>query len=278
MSAVAVFHSLHVGGPLRLWDRCCLQSFADHGHEIIVFGYERFDVPRGVRWAPAQDIVADEERVDFFQKAPGAISRFSNLFRYLLLEKHGGWWVDTDVLCQSETVPDDDIVLGWEEQTAVGTGIMRMPVAYPLLPCAIDFSRANVTVDIWAYTGPQLLTKLVGEFGIADRVWPADRLYPLHWRAAFGLVDPAKRESIERIASQTPLLHLWHSIFRRAGFQTNFMPPAGSFLADAFFRHGGSGPALNPDAARRHIDLVLAMRYLHAQVQSLETEIGRLRG
>ena len=28
--------SIHIGRPLNLWERCSLQSFADHGHEITL--------------------------------------------------------------------------------------------------------------------------------------------------------------------------------------------------------------------------------------------------
>ena len=36
----------------------------------------------------------------------GSVAGFSNLFRYELLRRDGGWWVDTDVLCLAAELAD----------------------------------------------------------------------------------------------------------------------------------------------------------------------------
>ena len=55
-------YSFHAGPPLNLWERCSLQSFADHGHEMVLFSYDGLDVPHGVRLRSAADIISAEQR------------------------------------------------------------------------------------------------------------------------------------------------------------------------------------------------------------------------
>lgn len=274
----AIFRSLHMGGPLQLWDRCCLQSFADYRHEIVVFGYERFDVPPGVRWAPAQDIVSEAERDWFFEQAPGAYARFSDFFRYVLLERGGEWWVDTDVLCLSRQVPTEEIAIGWEDAKLVCGAIMHMPKGHELLRRAIDFCRENVHVDIRSHLGPHLLTRLTAECGLTRSLSEPSRFYPVHWSAAFELVDPGSGTLVENLVAASPFVHLWRGRFQGGGFQTDLMPPRGSFLGQAFARHGGAGvPELDGDAVMQQIKLMRRRNVLAQTVTRLEDELRSRR-
>lgn len=273
------FRTLHVGGPLRLWEKCCLQSFADFGHQITVYGYEPMDVPEGVLFAPAQDVLSEVERDRFFDEAPAAYSRFSDLFRYVLLERHGGWWVDTDVLCLSRDVPKEDIVLGWEDENLICGAIMRLPPAHPLLARAIEFCWQNLHVNERSHLGPHLLTKLVPEFGLSGAVSAPSRLYPVHWSAAFDLIDPRSGAMVENVIGGAPFVHLWQGRIRGGGFQTDLMPPAGSFLAAAFARHGGAGvAALEGAAVVRQIDIVRERNSLLSERARLNREREALKG
>ena len=109
---MATVYSFHGGPPLNVWERCSLQSFADQGHETVLFSYDRLDVPRGVRLESADSIISIEERDKFFAVAPDQYSQFSDFFRYELLHQRGGWWIDTDVLCRSPTLPSQPVVVG----------------------------------------------------------------------------------------------------------------------------------------------------------------------
>ena len=272
------FHSLHIGGNLKLWDRCCLQSFADFGHEIIVFGYERFDVPPGVQWAPAQDILSEKARDSYFAERPVLLQRFSNYFRYVLLHKQPAFWVDTDVLCLSGSVPDDDIVLGREDSNSICGAIMRLPPGHGLLAEAIEISRTKPDSGEWGDIGPKLLTRLAADHGLAGRLFEPAALYPFHWSAVYDLVDPESCTTVENLAANRAFLHLWQTIFRWGGFQTDFMPPARSFLAKAFARHGGDGIAmLDAEAVARQIRIVRERNAWMREANRLKAELESLR-
>jgi len=58
-------------------------------------------VPEGVTVRDASEILPAERmfRCPSGTLNEGSLSGFSNLFRYTLLQRIGGWWVDTDVCC-----------------------------------------------------------------------------------------------------------------------------------------------------------------------------------
>jgi hypothetical protein len=274
---MAVFHSLHIDGPLCLWNRCCLQSFADHGHEIIVFGYEHFATPPGVRWAPAQDVVPVEEYRTFSDKSPA--QRFADYFRYTLLYKQPAFWVDTDVLCLSATLPDEEIVIGWEDDRYVNGAILRLPPGHAMLAEAIKRCQANEVPGVWGDLGPVLLTQLTEKHGLRNRVLEPAALYPVHYTAAYDLADPACRETLDNLFSGHPFAHLYQTMFRWIGFQTDFMPPVGSFLANAFSKHGGVGaPMLEEKAAMQQIRVARERRALRHEVGRLRAELAQAKG
>ena len=100
--AVDSVYSFHGGPPLNVWERCSLQSFADHGHDIVLFSYDRLDVPRGVRLESAADIISLEERDKFFALAPGA---------YVVSARHAGRFYRREFNVKSGEVANVEVVM-----------------------------------------------------------------------------------------------------------------------------------------------------------------------
>src|SRR5476649_1134895 len=96
--------SLWIGGNLSKVEQLCIQSFIDHGHDFHLYAYE--DITN----APAKTIIHDareiigEEAIFKYQSgwAKGSVSGFADLFRLLMVQKKGGWWVDMDIICLKE--------------------------------------------------------------------------------------------------------------------------------------------------------------------------------
>ena len=242
--------TFHTGEPLNLWERCCLRSFVDHGHEVVLFSYDQLDVPPGVQLLAAEEIVLESDRATFFALAPGQFGQFSDLFRYDLLRARGGWWVDTDVLCLSPVLPAEEIVIGLKkplkhrEPFRVNGAVMRFPAGHALLEEASTFLRANLDLvpSSWrSVAGPDLLTRLTPQYGIEPR--EISLFYPIGGRATWGFCDPEKHDEVAAAVSASPMIHLWQERFRAAGLPRDKLPPTGSYLAEAFTKHGGSHAA-----------------------------------
>ena len=233
-------HSFHGGAPLNLWERCSLQSFADHGHEIILFSYDRCDLPRGVRLESAADIISIEERDKFFALAPGSYAQFSDLFRYELLNRHGGWWVDTDVLCRSSTLPSHAVVMGETRPGKLCNAIMRFPPRHQLLGAACNYCRSHQHTLAQSHRtlfGPMLMSDLMKSDPIT--VSEIELFYPIRGRNVWKLGEPQSASAVKFAVESSPMVHWFQEFFRAAGLPRDLLPPAGSFLADAFVSHGG---------------------------------------
>jgi hypothetical protein len=242
---MAIVHSFHTGRPLNLWEKCCLSSFVDHGHDTVLFSYDELEVPPGVRLLPAQEIVSERERASFFAVAPNQFGQFSDLFRYELLRRAGGWWVDTDVLCLSPVLPDEEVVIGRKKPVKglgpfrINGAVMRFPAGHPLLEEASQFVRSNLhllTSSSRSVMGPVLLTRLVPQYGIQPR--KRSFFDPVR---IWDLLDPTKRNDVELAVSASCMIHLYQQIFKVANLSRDVLPPKDSFLADAFTKHGGAG-------------------------------------
>ena len=57
-----------------------------------------FNVPKGVELCDARDVLAEDKI--FYTESPSGRSpaNFSDVFRYAMLQKYGGWWFDMDVV------------------------------------------------------------------------------------------------------------------------------------------------------------------------------------
>jgi len=268
------FATLHVGPPLNLWQLACLRSFSAFGHDVVMFCYDspvldqRYDT-RGLLFADADGIVSRQAFVEFLAASGGNFAHFADLFRYTLLYRRGGWWIDTDVLCLKHEVPDGDVVLGWEGETSICNAIMRFPPGHDLMRETMEFCERNKEAQEWGFLGPTLLTRLVNEHGLRERV--RRDLYPVRETEAYDLIDPAKSADVTRATQDSSFLHIWHTYFKIAGFQCNFLPPAGSALYDAVRRHvANAGGVLDHAAYLRHLTFVRETMRLTKELRRLQ--------
>lgn len=238
---MAIFRSFWYGKPLSPYQQLCLKSFVDHGHEFVLYSYDRVDVPAGVELKDAAELFP-RGRVFFYSDGPGAgsVSAFSNLFRYRLLYDQGDWWTDADVVCLSRNVPEADIVFGWQDATRdlIGSAILKFPRGHHLvaeLHKAAEAMGANVG---WGEAGPDLVTQLVKRHGLQHLAMDASLIYPLAPGQAVHALMPAHRDMLRATASGAIFFHLWNEILRRSVVLDTVAPPPGSFLDGLFHKHG----------------------------------------
>jgi hypothetical protein len=249
-------YSFHTSRPLNLWERCSLQSFADHGHRVSLYAYGELEAPDGVDVLSASEIVPDSVRDEFFRRYPAGATQFSDFFRYELLAQRGGWWVDTDVLCLAPDMPSDEVWVA-RRRRRVYVGIMRFPIAHPLMQTAAREARRrlyNLAKEPRTAIGPDLITALLdaGEYDV--RVHDGQSCYKIESARAGDLGEPDLAEAIARELTGCPMVHWWGERFRGAGFPPHVLPPSGSYLARQFAMHGGAGaPCIALDEWRERV-------------------------
>jgi hypothetical protein len=261
------FQSFWFGENVSQYQRLAMKSFVDFGHRYILYAYRKFNVPAGVELRDAAELLP-EARVFFYGDRAGvgrgSVSGFSNLFRYHLLHRLGGWWVDADVVCLSETVPAQEIFMGWEYEDLIGTAILKFPEGHEFVTALRDAAEEAGTDLGWSETGPSLLTRLAREHDLLTLAVPQAQSYPVQSTHALHLFIPAQREATREKINGKPFLHLWNEVLRRAVVSGWMAPPPDSLMADLFARHRigfDNAPAYTADQMQRLNDNYLAHTY-----------------
>ena len=87
--------SLWVGPKLSILEVLCIKSFQKVGHTFILYTYEKVkNVPKGTIIKDANTIIKKKNLFDF----KSSLLPFSDIFRYTMLYKNGGYWVDLDMI------------------------------------------------------------------------------------------------------------------------------------------------------------------------------------
>lgn len=239
-------------GDMTLFERQCIRSFIRYNFDVNVWSYQSLDLPEGARLRDASEILPISELNTFKVWSPeanayvevgGINSGFSDLFRYNLLMREGGWWFDADVVClrdQSEFAPllkDKHIIAGMEDLNNANGAILSFPSketnALALQKC-IDL--CNSTRDLpWGAVGPGLITSFVIEQNLQHEVYDKYTFYPVDWNEIPYYFDPSLREHTEQVCHRAYTTHLWNwVIVSKHGLNKNIMPPVGSYLHSIF--------------------------------------------
>jgi len=239
---MALFRSLWIGDALSPHERLCIQSFLAHGHEFELFVYRPVaNVPQGCRFVDAREILP-EDQVFAYSVGPGkgSYSAFSNWFRYKLLLDVGGWWVDTDVVCLTADVSEPAIAMAREDDAVgrVNCAIMRFPAGHPAMRYAYETAVAAGQGVGWAQIGPVLTTETVQRFGLESWLAPTRSFYPIPYREFSATLRPSQHDYVAARTTGATFLHLWNEMIRRAQYNKDCRPPAGSYLRGLFDRHG----------------------------------------
>jgi Glycosyltransferase sugar-binding region containing DXD motif len=112
-----------------------LKSFVDFGHDFDLYSFDpHIAVPAQVRVRDAAELA---DRAEFFVYergfGKGSPAGFANLFRYYLLAERGGWWVDTDVVCLSDAIPDYPQFVARQVDGLVNNAVMRFERRHPVM-------------------------------------------------------------------------------------------------------------------------------------------------
>lgn len=241
--------TLWIGPTLGRIERACLRSAMRQGHEVVLYCYQPPQgVPAGVTVRDAREVV-DETRI--VAHAGGSFALFSNLFRYLLLQRGAGTWIDCDVYLL-KPLPDDPWLMGFEEDGGrIGTALLRIPRNAPLLPPLIELfdertipdwigrrakaaawwrrlrrGRTGLAHMPWGVAGPLGLTALARRQGLERLALPCDFFFPVPWQQAGWIADPDRRLE-QMVTSRTIAIHLCNELIKP--FKET-PAPAGTFL------------------------------------------------
>jgi hypothetical protein len=270
--------TLWIGGDLPKAQAACLRSFVLCGHRTELFTYSDVgNVPPGVILRDASQILP---RSSVFSYGPaagvnaGSKAGFSNIFRYEMLVREGGCWIDTDVFCLGD-LPEGDVYLS-SERTKDGAVhatncLMKCPPRHPLAErCLIQTRRTDPRTMQFGDTGPLLVERLTHEMGLRSVLLDPVTVCPINWHeykwldAAGGLA--AWRGKGAGLPARARCVHLWNEMFRIEGRPIPWPGLTGSVIANLASRLQemerragsqqfdlGAGPQEHADERRRRL-------------------------
>lgn len=255
-----VLNTLWVGNSLGYLEQLCLLSGLACGHKTRLFSYEPKTlrgVPRGVEVLDAGEVMPRERMITY--RNCGSFALGSNFWRYEMLAKGLGYWIDLDVLLLKPLPSDTDYVFGEEHEGGLNTAVMYAPPGSPfvedlrMLPqanrCPAWFGpknrlrfygarllRSHVGLDDfpWGTFGPRMVTYVARKHDLLRFAAKPEVFYPVSWHDVCNLYGPSEKVA-HLITDRTRTIHLYNSQLREL---TKRPPPAGSYIAEQCQRLG----------------------------------------
>lgn len=194
-------------------ERMCINSYLKVGHDFHLYSYDPSMWNDGL--FDANEIVP-EEKIKLFPYA----SIFSDFFRYALLMKRGGWWVDMDTICLKPLDPllgpftfardniDQYYISGFMMQAPVGSTFMTD--CYNWIDGMSPEDRSKLGhMDI----GPYLVQRKVPEYSFINYVVGPTVLDPIPWDRITRIVDPVRTDELTEACKDSYVIHLRQSIW-----------------------------------------------------------------
>jgi len=221
-----IVQSLWVGSRLGAMEQLAIQSFLQHGHEFHLYVYGTVEGPPAGTTLKDASRILPSDSIFTYQRgnAKGSYAGFSNFFRYKLLHEHGGWWVDTDVVClrpfefQREYVFATE-VLDEAGETGIASAVMKVPPGSHIMRSAWETcQQKDVAALEFGGIGPFLMTREVADHRFEEFVEPPSTFCPVNWFHWRRMTDPGSRWDLPPSVHS---IHLWKDMWRRNRVDTD---------------------------------------------------------
>lgn len=149
---------LWIGNSIGKLEQLTLKSFLDNDHTPVLWLYDKncTAIPEGTVKKDANEILPETRIFSYTGKGDcreGSYGGFSDLFRYYLLKKIGGWYCDMDVTCLKsfKTIDDTPYVIRPHNKVEIVGNIIKTPANAPFLDECIQLTEAlvNKQNDRW---------------------------------------------------------------------------------------------------------------------------------
>lgn len=244
-----IAQSLWIGKELSTLEYMSIKSFLNHGYEYHLYTYEP------VKYVPEGTIIKDANEIlpasEIFYYKNGSPSAFSNIFRFAMLYKKGGMWVDTDLICTKYFDFDSDPLASKYlfttepnkkyNENKICVGIIILPKGDPIALdamniCAERKDRILSGELVWGL-GPATIKIIINKYNLQKYVKPWHFIMSCSCHHAEMLVDLDYKPHIEPSPDTHPrqlffnnindipptnyFIHLWNEMFSRKKIDKN---------------------------------------------------------
>ncbi|HHI69991.1 MAG TPA: class I SAM-dependent methyltransferase [Rhodobacteraceae bacterium] len=258
--------TLWIGPELGWMEQLCLQSILDHGHEVVLYTYDKVgNVPKGVRIADANDILPSDNIIRHANT--GSPAYHADIFRLHMLQQTDYIWADTDAFCcQPWDIKRGKHFHGWisDKKPIVNNGVLRLPKTSKTLKNMLKFTSdeypippwysaekqqklqelkeggngVHVSLLPWGVWGPDALTWFLKATGEIEHSRPGHVIYPVPFSIAGVMLNPNRFNKAKNlIRDDTLSIHFWGRRFRNIAAKYDGIPHKDSYVAMLCKRH-----------------------------------------
>ena len=229
-----IFQALWIGGKLSKMEQLAMKSFIDNGLEYHLYTYDNVpNVPDGVIIKDGNEIL---DKSEIFRYKNGSVSAFSNLFRFTMLYKKGGYWVDTDLACIKPFRFNTDYVVITEpsrdyKHAIITSCFMKLPKGSEAAKVGMVIQRIqkqqilNGTLQ-WG-SGPQTMQQVVKRCKLEEYILPWYTVCSCNWTSMQSIVDTKYKcpsiviNDFDNLPDGMVGIHFWNEVWRRNGLDKN---------------------------------------------------------
>ena len=215
-----IIHSLWIGDNLSSLELLTLNSFTQSGYEFNLWVYDiDLPVPHNIVKKNANDIIPESE-VFYYKNASkyghgkGSLAGFSDIFRYQLLYKYGGIWVDMDITCLQPLDISSDHFFRHHHTFGLVGNVLKAPQNSPLMLWCYERSITQINADNINWTLPiEILKQGVKQFKLEGFIqnisnedkWPVvarmlrkNKKIPAHWKVIHWMNEEFRHLDIQK--------------------------------------------------------------------------------
>lgn len=186
--------------------RACIRSWADRGFKPQLWSYTNVKLDCA-KSRNAREIMPLEPR-----EHPAL---FSDGFRYKLLSERGGYWMDTDIVCNTDELSFAETTFA-SEDSRDGNFWQTNCFIYAVPGCEVLKRTYEAYLEVprplgWGMTGPVLVSRILRD--CPANILSPKAFCPLPWWD----YKKVGSKSFFIDLSDSMGLHLWHELWRRDG-------------------------------------------------------------
>lgn len=174
-------HSLWIGDRFTYLEKLTMKSFLDNGYKFNLWIYNnelKNQGIEGVTYCDANKILPQSRIFIYEGKGDcraGSLGGFSDLFRYYLIQRVGGMYVDMDVTCLSAFNCTDDYMFRPHKRLDVVANMFKAPKDAPFLKECIKRTEQEIDKNNNEWVKPvKILADVVKEYNLEKYIVPVE--------------------------------------------------------------------------------------------------------
>ena len=235
-------------GDLTMYELANFQSFQEKGFIVNIWTYLddrknsiNLDLLDKYNIKNAQHIL-DVSLLDKFTQGNQKrnMSSFSNIFRFELLKKYGGWWFDADCICLKKVdefinlATRDEFIIGREYKDYTGSSVLFFNDK-TILDMIIEEAWERIEEKnynfYWGEIGPNLISEIFLRENLMQNTLNENYFYKISAHK-FDLFFKKKNATfdIDTFLKDSYVAHYWNEMLNRALIKKDRLPPKDSYM------------------------------------------------